>query len=316
MKIKIKDNAKLSFTILYTLTGLIIFFFILQGHYFDLSVSNQKENHIGSELRIISMAPNITEILYKLGLSKSIVGITDFCKYPPQTKLKESIGGIINPDIEKIVSLNPNLIVALDSNKPVLSKIKSRLNVRILSIKDNTVEEIIRAITIIGYAVKKHARAVSIANKLRQFIDRVKSLKSLLKQKEVLIIVGRDSESLTNLFVAGGENFIDELVTLAGGRNVFSNSSEKYLPVSLGETIIPQKPEVIIEITGGIPLTEEQERKYNVLWNEHQLIPAVKNKKIYYLTQDYFVIPGPRINNALKTYLEILQPELDLDRFR
>jgi len=243
--------------------------------------------------RIISLSPNITEILFALGLNNRIIAVTDFCKFPPEAEKKPKIGGLMNPNIELIVSLKPDLIIMLETNKDIKEKLSS-LKTKFLVVKNETINDVMKSITEIGEAVGEKEEGEKLLIRFQKKLEDVKKLIANLPKEKILIVVDKSPESLQGMYCAGKGNFIDEMATLAGGVNVLQDSTTPY-PIVSKEKLIELNPDVILDMSIYGERKEVNNQKIMNSWKSLYSINAVKNNRIHLIDPTSITIPGLRI---------------------
>jgi len=254
--------------------------------------------------RIISTSPSITEILFELGLEDHIVAVTDFCIYPKEACILPSIGGVLNPDIETIVSLKPDLII-LQSDSVKLKENFVRLGIQTFSIKVETISDIFKSINRLGKELNCQERAKKLLLTLKGKINVLKKRVSGRSRKKVLLLLGDSSNPSRDLYAVGPGTFLNELLILSGGKNILQNSKAQYPKLSK-EFIIEQSPEIIIE-AGPKSNLSKKEINYRVeQWNRFPTIQAIKDKRIHFIGEDYILIPGPRLVKTLEKFTKII----------
>ena len=206
-----------------------------------------------ANLRIISLSPTLTEILFELGVGESVVGVTTYCVYPPEAQQKEKIGDFVNPNIEKMLSLQPDLIFA---ERWSSSKIVARLQEAGLNVAEvrspHSIEEIYQVIHQVGQAVKKDDRARVIEADMRKRIDLIRAQAERMTYRPK-IYIEIDLPSWT----VGRNSYTSEAVTLCGARNIFEDVEKPALQVS-NEVIIERNPDIILSFDA--PATEYLQR--------------------------------------------------------
>ena len=281
------------------------FFFLTSGLFQSVEANSFFEHQAQ---RIISTSPSITEMLFELGLQDRIVAVTDFCIYPKEACLLPSIGGVLNPNIEKIVSLDPDLIILQSDSAKVEKNIKS-LGIPTFSIKVRTISDIFESINRLG----KELNCQEAANKLLLLLkDKINAFKQKLVgqlPKKVLLLLADSSDPAHDLYAVGPGTFLNELLVLSGGKNILNNSKAQYPKLSK-EYIIEQSPEIIIE-AGPKSNLPQKEIDYKVeQWNRFPTIQAVRDKRIYFIGADYILIPGPRLVKILENFAQVIHPDL------
>jgi len=262
--------------------------------------------------RIVSMAPSITEMLFALGLGDRVVGVTSFCNYPPEVLDRvekgeiKVIGGFSNPSVEKIVALKPDLVIGCEIHERVIYQLES-LGLTVLIVGSESVDDIYKAILIIGKATGVYETSLELINEMKESIkDTWVKVQNATKPK-VLIIVW-----LEPLWVAGVRTYMSDLIELAGGVNAYTGEGW----TSVGpESLIAINPDIII-ITGHAAPGKSPDEIVKYLeesvpgWEN---ISAVMNNRVYFFideAEDALVRPGPRIARAVRILSMILHPEI------
>lgn len=255
--------------------------------------------------RIVSMAPSITEVVFALGLGERVVGVSSFCDYPPEALKKSRIGGVVNPNMEAIVALNPDLVIALpNATHENLFRSLRQLGVRVLTLRNDTLEDLFVTIDRIGEVTSTGAAAQQMSERLRAEFSGVSGKVAAKPRRKVMFIVGVEP-----LFVAGRGTFIDELITIAGGTNISGDSFSKYPQLGI-EEVVARAPDVILYTSLNFELTPEQEVKAKKLWSAYPSIPAVRNGSIHGLVADYVTLPGPRLVLGVEEMARAIHPEV------
>lgn len=255
--------------------------------------------------RIISLAPSNTEILFALGLEDNILGVTEYCNYPPEAKDKEKIGGYSTPNIEKIVNLKPDLVLAAHGNPVGTVEALKRLNITVVGLKSRNLDEILYDIRLVGEITGKSANASVLVADMAQrieVIDGDERMSGLSGEEKptVLHIIWHDP-----IWVAGKGTFEDELISRGGGVNIAP--VEGYKAISL-EKLIKLDPEVITVPTGTGMGFAKTNFTYEYIINEPRLrdIEAVRNNRVYVIDADIVCRAGPRIVDALEEMAKII----------
>ncbi len=255
--------------------------------------------------RIVSLAPQNTEILFALGLADKVVGVTSYCNYPPEAKEKQSIGGFSTPNIEEIVALSPDLILAAPIHeKQIIPQLEAK-GMTVVALDSKTLDEVLEAITLVGSITDKEKEASSLvagmADKIKSITDKTNSLSEAQKPR-VFYIVWHDP-----LKSAGSGTLQDELIRVAGGINIAGDISG-FAGISL-ESVIADNPEVII---AGVGMGSGADAPLEFAQTEARLsdTDALLNNRIYAVNTDLVGRGGPRITDALEQFAEFIHPEL------
>lgn len=257
--------------------------------------------------RIISMSPSITETLFALGVGDRVVGVTDFCSHPPEACTLPKIGGLLNPSVETWITLKPDLIIHQeDSHKLRINA--ENLGIDTLAVSMTRLKNIFETIRVLGKKLHCEADANALTEKLKAGIERHRSRLQGLRKKSTLLILSEGSSPDGAIYGAGRNTFLGELLDLAGGNNILTDSGINYPNISK-EFILRHSPEVIIEAGPEADLSPEANRSKLDKWTHFPTLTAVKNRDIYFIGADYILIPGPRFLNILDHFARVLHPE-------
>jgi iron complex transport system substrate-binding protein len=260
--------------------------------------------------RIVSTSPSITEMLYAMGLGNRVVGVTTFCHYPPEAARKPKIGNYLQPNMETIVALRPDLVIAEVTGVRQGGKFAAhRLNV--VEVDDGTIAGIYDSIGRIGKAAGAQGAASALSGRIRGSLAEVRQRTAKLPPRRMVFVVGRSPGRLEELVVAGKGSYLEEVMTLAGGRNIFGDTLGQYSKVTL-EELLARNPEVIVdmgEMAQTVGVTEQAKRAVVVLWGRYPSLAAVKQRRVFAVASDIFVVPGPRVVDAAREFARMLHPE-------
>jgi iron complex transport system substrate-binding protein len=250
----------------------------------------------GTPQRIISLAPSNTEILFALGLGDKVVGVTDYCDYPPEALDKEKVGGYVNPDIEKIVALNPDLVLVAYGTPIDVINAMVGLGLTVFGIKTTDLDDLLNDIRRVGEITDKEVEAQALTFEMESRIQAVTNQTEELEQRpRVFYIVWHDP-----LWTAGSGTFINELIEKAGGVNICQNITG-YATISI-EEVVALNPEIIIA----------SEWSYDWAMNATELAStnASQTGRIYTLDDDLVQRPGPRLVEGLEWFAHFIHPEI------
>lgn len=249
--------------------------------------------------RIISLAPANTEILFALGLDKEIVGVSSYCNFPLQALNKEKIGDFSNPNIEKIISLKPDIIFSAGLEQEQAAQKLRDLGQKVVVIDPSNFDELFQSIELMGRLTGRQEQALKLVKLIKERINKVKQqVKSFNYHPKVFIEI-----SFNPLMTVSKCSFLDEMVKIAGGINVAGNLPRPYCRVS-EELIIRHNPDVII-------LTHFSDRINVAKRSGWENISAVKNNRVYNdINSDILVRPGPRLVEGLEELVKRMYGEV------
>ncbi|MCK4476703.1 MAG: ABC transporter substrate-binding protein [Methanophagales archaeon] len=256
--------------------------------------------------RIISLAPSNTEILFALGSGDKVVGVTEYCNYPEETKGKNKVGDYSTPNIERVIKLEPDLVLAAHGNLIGTVEALKRLNLTVVGIKSGNLDEILYDIRLVGEITGQSDNASVLVADMAQRIEategRIKEL-NFEEKPTVLHIIWHDP-----IWVAGKGTFEDELIRKSGGVN--GASVRGYKAISL-EKVIKMNPDVIITPSGTGMGFAKTNFTYEYIISEPRLksVNAVSDNRVYVIDADIVCRAGPRIVDALEEMAEMIHPE-------
>jgi len=260
--------------------------------------------------RIVSTAPSLTELLYALGLGDRVVGVDRFSRYPPEALRKPKIGDYANPNLEAIAALRPDLVI-IPVNPVKLAERLAVLRLKVLEIDQESIAKLYESFRMIGQATGATAQAAQLESTVRGQLEAVRARAAPLKKTRMMFVVGRTHNRLDGLIVVGQASYLNEIIALAGGENVFRDAVASYPGVSL-EEVLARNPDVIVDMgdmADTVGVTEEHKREVTSLWERLSSVAAVKQHRVYAVASDVYVVPGPRVVEAAKAFLEMLHPE-------
>jgi iron complex transport system substrate-binding protein len=250
--------------------------------------------------RIVSLAPNLTEILFALGLGDRLAAVTSNCDYPPAAADKPRVGSFWQPDIEAILAARPELLVALDipQHQAIVSRFRQQ-GCTCLSLRIDTLEQLAPTIREIASAAGRTLEGEAVIQDMNK---RLKSfpLSPGAARPKVLWVIQRDP-----LRVAGTKTFISELLALAGAANAIGPTIYEYPPIG-AEELLAAAPEVIIEPSDNPDLSELKSQAD--FWSRYPALPAVQNHRLYLIPSAVVSRVGPRIPDALAEIANRIHP--------
>lgn len=253
--------------------------------------------------RIVSLSPSNTEIVFAIGKGDDLVGVTDYCDYPEDANKIEKIGGFSQPNIEKIIALKPDVVLASGIHADYI-KTLDRLNVPVIILDPKSIRDVPGNIELLGMALNEEVNAHKTADDMRKTINVITSkTQSLSEEKKPRVYYELWHEPYTT---AGPGTFVNDIIELAGGRNIAADASTEYPQYSL-ESIIEKDPEIIIFSHHYSSHYRASDFMIRVNW---QAISAVAHGKIYEVDPNHVQRATPRLILGLKKFAEIIHPEI------
>ncbi|NLK44749.1 MAG: cobalamin-binding protein [Tissierellia bacterium] len=254
-------------------------------------------------MTIISLAPSNTETLFALGLGDRVVGVTPFCDYPEEAQTKEKVGDYSGNNLERIIELEPDLILVYGPGDEEENRILREAGIKVLGFLSETMDDIMKDIETIGKATGRNEKAADIINSIKEKRDYI--LEKVKDAEEVTVFYEIWHDPLMG---AGKGSFMDELITLAGGKNIAYDTDGAYPQYDL-EQLIERDPQVYLASKDSEDKTIESIK----LRPGYDAISAIKNDRIYLFKGNEANLvsrPGPRIGEALEVVAKAIHPEL------
>ncbi len=256
--------------------------------------------------RIISLSPNLTEIIYGIGAWEKVVGVTLYSDFPPEVEGVPKVGGWVNPNFEKIVKLNPDLVLLMKDQDGMFGDKIRKLGYKTLTIDSNTsINDIQNSILEIGRMLGKQDEAHRLSEEIKNSLNEIRLETENTPDKKVLLVVARNPGRLEDIYVIGKNNYINELISLAGGTNVVE-SDRLALKITI-EAILSYSPDVIIEVNHQKNKDTDDIVK---IWNGLKETQAVRNQEVHVVFSNELLRPSQRIIEGARILSRILHPEL------
>lgn len=251
--------------------------------------------------RVVSLAPNITEILFSLGLDEEVVGVSIHCNYPEKVKNRVRVGSYISIDFERVIHLKPDLVIATGAGNPreVVERLE-KLGFPVFVVFPKRFDDVLQSLRHISQVVGREREALTIVSAMQKRKERVmEQTKDLLRPK-VFLQIGESP-----IVTVGRGTFGDDLIRLAGGENVAGKEREMYPRLGM-EEILKRSPEVIL-ISSMNP-KGDYERVLRE-WERWKMIPAVKQGRVHLIDSDLIDRPSPRLIEGLEEMARLIHPE-------
>lgn len=255
----------------------------------------------GTPMRIVPLAPSLTEILYYLGLGDRVVGVTHHCNYPPEVSLKPKVGSYINLNVERIISLAPDLVLGtVDGNERNVLDLLQQARIKVFFVNPRNVRQAIETIFIVGSLCGLPERARQISDRLTLRVNRIVETTRTARRPLVFLQI-----NIQPIMTVNRNTVHHDLIHLAGGENMSADEPVTYPRISL-EEVIRRKPGVILVSS------MEREGKFEKArqdWLQWTSIPAVREGRVHLIDSDLIDRPSPRIVDGLEVMAKLLHPE-------
>ncbi|MBN1342156.1 MAG: cobalamin-binding protein [Phycisphaerae bacterium] len=258
--------------------------------------------------RVVSLAPHITEIVFALGRGSRLVGVTSFCVYPPEARKLPKCGGVIDLDLEKILMLQPDLVLIHGQSENAVRFCREN-RIPMLQTSPNDVATLYDAIVEIGRALGCQDRAQELVASMKADIQRVRQATQASPPVKVFLSMSPETGPVRSLYTTNGQGFVSKMLDAAGGENIFARTDVRYPKIDAGE-LVRRQPDAIIELQPGKTLSPDERAMRTREWQAIGNVPALTGGRVYFVTDDFAMIPGPRIPLLAKRFAELLHPDL------
>ena len=253
--------------------------------------------------RIVSVVPAVTEMLFALGAGDRVVGVGSFDKFPPEVEKLPRVGALLDPDLERILSLRPDLVVVYGSQSDFRQQLE-RARVPMFVYSHAELSDVATTLTDLGTRIGAAAQARQLVQEMERRIAAVRASVAGKPRPRTLIVFGRESLSLRGIYASGGYGFVHDMVTAAGGDNVFAELKQQSVQAT-SELILARRPDVILELRAE-PLAPDLETKERAVWNTLASVPAVRSGRVHIITDRRTVVPGPRVGEGVEVIARVL----------
>jgi len=258
--------------------------------------------------RIVSLVPAVTEMLYEMGAGGKLVAVSSYDTYPPAVKQLPSVGALLDPNVERILSLKPDLVVVYGSQTDLKAQL-ARAGIGVFDYRHAGLADVTATIRSLGARTGDGATADALAERIERGLDDIRGRVRGRPRPRTLLVFGRERLALRGLYASGGIGFLADMLDAAGGTNVFADIKIQAVQAST-EQILARGPQVILETraaNSAFP-TGDRDAELNV-WKVLAAVPAVRNQRVLFLFDDRIVIPGPRVVEGTAVMARALHPE-------
>jgi len=261
--------------------------------------------------RIVSTSPSITETLFALGLGDRVVGVSTYCRFPPEVEKLPKVGSFLKPDPELIAGLRPDLVVVHEVGNG-LDRRLGALRIPFIIVERGSLASAFSSMRRIAAAAGVPERADTLIGDVQRRLDAIRRPAATAPKRRVLFIIGRRPGQLTDLIAIGPGSYINELIDIAGGTNVMAIAGQPEYPRISMETVLRLNPDVIVDTVDMGDTDAERRARQPVnerLWSGYGMLTAVRTRQVHAATTDALVVPGPRVVEAAEWVAALLRAE-------
>lgn len=257
--------------------------------------------------RVISLVPALTEMLFAIGAGPQVVAVSSYDEFPPEVKVLPRVGALLDPDMERILALRPDLVLSYGSQTDLQAQL-ARAKIRVFSYRHAGLSDVFSTLTELGAAVGRLSESERLARDIRTGLDGIQARVRGRPRPRTLLVFERDPASLRGIYVSGGVGFLHDMLGIAGGVNVFADVARESVQPSL-ETILARAPEVILEVRATGLLAPADVAQAKRVWATLASVPAIQHGRIAILTGEHLVVPGPRVVQGTEAFARALHSD-------
>ena len=255
--------------------------------------------------RIVSLVPNVTEVLYAIGAGPQVVAVSSYDQEPPAVRALPKVGALLDPDTERILTLRPDLVITYSSQLDLQSQL-TRASILFFSYRHGDLAHIMATMRELGARTGHVTAAEKAASAIETRIAAVRARVKGRPRPRTLLVFERDGGTLRNIDASAGRGFLHDMLDAAGGEDVLADIDKESAQVSI-EHILTRAPEVILELRVE-PLTGAAMEKEVASWSSLASVPAVKNRRVIILVGKGLTVPGPRVAEGIEQMAKALHP--------
>ncbi len=256
--------------------------------------------------RIVCLVPAVTETLFAIGAGAQVAAVSSFDNYPPDVAGLQRVGALLDPDVERILSLRPDLVIVYASQSDLRTQL-GRAGVPTYVYTHAGLPDVTTTIREVGERTGHGASALQLTTIIERRIAAVRQKIDGLRKIPALVVFEREPLSLRGIYASGGIGFIHDLLEAGGGKNVFGDVKQEAVQATT-ELVLARRPEVILELRPAVT-TEADRRREIAAWDRLGSLPAVRWKRIYIFSDQKMSIAGPRVGEVVETLARTLHPE-------
>jgi iron complex transport system substrate-binding protein len=258
--------------------------------------------------RIISLVPNVTEMVYAIGAGSRVVAVSSYDTYPPEVRSLPNVGALLDPNVERILSLKPDLVIVYGSQDDLKRQL-AKAGIDTFGYRHGGLDAVTATIRELGGKLGETAAAGALAAKLDRDLDAIRQRVAGRPRPRTLLVFGRERLSLRGIYASGGVGFLHDMLVAAGGDDIFADVKAESVQATT-EQIISRRPDVILEVRAANESFPSGDRDAEArTWNALGSVPAVRNNRVLFLFDDRIVVPGPRVADGTRALAEALHPE-------
>ena len=257
--------------------------------------------------RVVSLIPAVTEMLFAIEAGPQVIAVSSFDRYPPGVEKLQRVGALLDPDLEKMLSLRPDLVVVYRSQTELQEQLH-RAGVPTFLYHHAGLGDVTATMRQLGGRLGREHEAERAATAIEKHLGAIRQRVAGRSRPRTMVVFGREARALRGIYASGGVGFLHDMLEVAGGTNVFADVARESVQAS-SELIIARRPDAIVELRVA-PLDAAAMRAEIAVWNVLGAVPAVRNGRVHIIADEKMVVPGPRVADATEILARALHPEV------
>jgi iron complex transport system substrate-binding protein len=246
-------------------------------------------------------------MLFAIGAGPNVVGVGSHDRYPPEVASRPRVGALVDPDLERILGLRPDLVIAYASQADLQRQL-ARAGIDVFAYRHGGLADVLSTLRDVGRRTGRPAEADRLAASLERRLEATRARVAARPRPRVMLVFGREAGTLRGIYASGAVGFLHDMLVIAGGDNVFDDVDRESIQVST-EVILARRPDVIVELVSFGSRTSADVQTDHA-WDALGSVPAVRHRRILALVGEEFVVPGPRVADAVAQLAEALHPDV------
>ena len=255
----------------------------------------------------MSLVPALTEMLFAIGAGSEVVAVSSYDEWPPEVLDLPRVGALLDPDTERILSLDPDLVITYGSQSEIEQQF-ARAGIQVYSYRHAGLAGVMQSMRELGEATGHQADAERAIRDIEARIDAVRRAVAGRARPRTLLVFERQPLELRQIYASGGTGFLHDILEAAGGDNVFAAIDRESAQPSL-ETVLVRAPDVVLEVRPNDAPDSARQRAEREVWNALGSVPAVRTDRVHFLYGDHLVVPGPRVDDIAEAFARVLHPD-------
>ena len=256
--------------------------------------------------RIISLVPALTEMLFAIGAGPQVVAVSSYDTYPPEAATRPRVGALLDPDVERVLSLTPDLVAIYGSQSDLRRQLE-RATIPIYDYRHAGLPDVLLTIRDLGRVTGHAGSAEAVATGIERELAAVRARVGTRAPLRTVLVFGREPGALRNIYASGGTGFLHDMLVAAGGVNVFADLPQQAVQATT-ELLLTRAPDVILEVRDGPAYSRAQVTQAVADWSRLASVPAVKHGRVHVVSGEGLVVPGPRVAGAVARLARVLHP--------